>query len=864
MATLEHLWIALEEGRIAQALAIAEDLLVRSPHAASNQAQAAGQLTKLYRDQWRVWPAVRFEEEIVPALGPAGDTVLDPLRHDLDLFHEWRERLARIAHERLTDEFRGAVKANELKRAFALARSLIDTAFTPDERVQRARQIGNLLGGLVAEKERAASFVRQLARSASELGLDGQAAVAMLEEYERSGAAAYRRETAPASAMRVEHTQAVVELARFLPDRMALHEPNEDELERFLRAIRAIVAVCLTSPRWERYYEATALFVEFVPKELSTTSALAGVEQRLYASLGRTARIVATKTFAQVGAASPVWESYVRFVTEAIWNKKIAAAIVETIGLFRNPAGVRWLAKWIEEPQLDVRAEALAALGSIGTQEAIDVLLKVLQSCLREKVLTGPPRRDAIAVLHALGRAARTLDGAQRSQLMKRVVKMLPPGDHELAMRTALAFLQGPLDKLDPELLTWAATIATQALWHVDRPELARQGRTAPLGFRQPLIELLERVAPHALATINSVALHHAKTFSGAYLALAELYAKLADPATLPVLRQLITNTFLHDDKPKTPYQRETILEPGTEERSEITRDKVLSALVYAVSKIPSEEADELLAELFEEVRSGRLPRPGKETADVLMQAYMKVGQKRGGEGMFGVFPGAAAETQEGQAEISTATVLSHEETQWLHDLEARFLLATKRRARRVAAMAGLAKKKTVAALPKIVEHVIDKDAIVAAAAATALMDFARAPVTPAVLERLHAELLHALQLGTPVMRQKVVDVLRRLGPRRSPLKERLEQLLATGALDGAARVLVEKLLAPPPDAKPVGGEGGAANDKPDGAAGSPAGVAASSGPKHLTELEKRRQYLLARQAWIRGGKKGPEPQPPE
>lgn len=863
MSTLEHLWIALEDGRIPQALDIAEELFVRSPHATSNQAEAATELAKLYCENWRVWPAIRFEEDIVPALGPVGDAVLAPLRRDLDLFHQWRERLASIALERLADEFRGAVKANDLKRAFDLARSLLDTGVTADERAQRARQIGNILGGLIAEKERATAFVRQLACSAAELGLDGAAASGMVEEFERASAAAYRRENVSASAMRVEQTQAVVELARFLPDRMALHEPNESELERFLQVIRAIFAVCLTTPRYERYYEATVLFVEFVPKELSTTSALAGVEQRLYATLGRTARIVASKTFTKVGAASTVWTSYMQFAGTAIWNKKIAPAIVETVGLFRNPQAVPYLTKWVKEPRLDVRAEAIAALGSIGTQDAIDVLVKLLQSRLREKVLSGPPRREAIAVLNALGRAARGLEPAKRSQLMRRVVDMLPADDNELAMRTALAFLQGPLENMAPDLLRWAATIATQALWHVDRPELARQGKAAPLGFRQPLVELLERLAPFALETINTVALQQAKTFCGAYLALGELYAKLANPDTLPVLRQLITYTFLHEDKPKTPYHRETVLEPGTEERSEITRDKVLSALVYAVSKIPSEEADALLAELFEEVRSGRLPRPGKETADVLMQAYMKVGEKRG-EGMFGVFPGASGGTDQTETDTPASSVISQEEAAWLHDLEAKFVLPAKRRSRRVAAMAGLAKNKTLAALPKIVEHLADKDAIVAAAAATALLDFARPPVKASVLERLHTELLHALQLGQDTLRGKVLEVLQRLGPRRSPLKERLEQLLASGALDGSARLGVQKLLAPAatPAAQPAG------NSREDETAGdtpkSQPAKAIPAGPKHITDLEKRRQYLLARQAWIRGGKKGPEPQPPE
>ena len=35
------------------------------------------------------------------------------------------------------------------------------------------------------------------------------------------------------------------------------------------------------------------------------------------------------------------------------------------------------------------------------------------------------------------------------------------------------------------------------------------------------------------------------------------------------------------------------------------------------------------------------------------------------------------------------------------------------------------------------------------------------------------------------------------------------------------------------------------------------------AGPSKLTDHDKKRAYMLARQAWIRAGKKGPEPRPP-
>jgi HEAT repeat protein len=863
MVNLEHIWIALEDGRFEQALDLAEQLFVRDPHAEENQQEAAQQLLQLYQEQLRVEVALRFEEEIVPALGPAGDSVLAPLREELDFYHFWRERLAAIAQERLVDEFLSAVKAGDNKRIMPLVRSLIATALDSSQRVQRARQIGSLLGGLVAERERAAQLIKQFAASAGELGLDGPALAAMFDEFERARIAVTRRENVTAARSKAELTQAIVELSRALPDRMALHEPRAEEMLRFEQVIRAIVAVGLTSPRHERYYEASLLFVEFSPKELSTAGALAGVEQRLYSSLGRTARLIASRTLEKFGGHPRFWSSYERFAKTAIANKRYAPVIVEVIGLLRNPAGTKLLLEWLNDPKLDVRNDVINALGFIGDSSAVEALLQLFARLARGKIL-GESRREAAMILSALGRALRGWDTNRRSNVMHRFLKLLPKDDFELSVRAALTFLSGSLEGMDPALLEWGARIATRALWRVDSPELARQAQSSPLGFRQPLIDLLVRLAPYTLDTIVHTALEEAKTFSGAYLALAELCEKVADPRCLALLRQLLLNTFLHEDKPRSAYQKETIIEPGSEERTELTKDKVLAALIYAVSKIPSPEADELLADLFERVRSGRLPQPGREVADVLMQAYMKVEQKRGAGGLMGVFPGAQQEgaSPDDQAALAQSS-LSKEEVAWINDLDKKFLLASTRRAKRVAAMHGLASRRTLAAIPKIIKHLTDKDAIIAAAAETALVDYGAAPVRPAVLERLHSELLAALRLGDSTLRQKVAGVLKRLGPRRSSLKDRLEALLAEGSLDGEATRLVRELLAAPPAQK----SGGQPTEGSDNAPGKVAGggsVRSAKGPAHISALEKKRQYLLARQAWIRGGKKGPEPQPPE
>ncbi|AXA36586.1 MAG: HEAT repeat domain-containing protein [Candidatus Hydrogenedentota bacterium] len=875
MSNLNHIIQALDEGRVPQALSLAKALLENSPHAMHEAQELGERLAAVYREELRVEPALRFRESLAPALpDPIANTVLAPLREELELYSAWRQRLDQIANERLVNELLFHVKAGDAKKALESVRALVATATDGAQRRLRARQIGNVLGNIVAGRERVQAFVQQIARVASQVGLDGEDVVELLQEYESAVASSARRELGAAATQRVELTQAVVELSRSLPDRLALHEPSEEDLERFERVVRAIFAVCLTSYQHNRFYEATQLFVEFVPQPQTTkTAALAGVEQRLYATLGRTARLVAARVFARFGTIPRALDSYVAFAKVNVATR-LGPAIVEVLGLLRNPRVVPLLAQWLKQQDLNVRYQCIAALGSIGDTSAQKVLLDLLAQATRGRVVTGEQRREAIAVIQALAQASRSLDAERRSNLMGHVIQRLPSQEMEFAIRTALAFLQGPLDGLHPKLLEWAATTATRALWHLERPELAQQAASSPLGFRQPLIDLLARLVPLVLPTIVSVALEQAKSVNGAYLAIAELFTKVPTPEALPLLRQLIFNAVLYDEGAKrSAYQQEMVYDPTSDTLVPLTRDRLLAGLVYAVNKIECEEAQELLSELFEQIRSGKIPQPGRETADILMQAYMARAQKSG-SGPFGVFPGAQTTPADSAVEPEPAKALSPEEHAWIHDLEAKYLLASKRRAKKVAAFAGLAKQRTLAALPTIVKHLTDSDPIIANAAFAALTDYAAPPVPPVVRDRLHNELLGALQLGDPKTRTRVAEVLRKLGPTRSPLKEKLENLLQSHSLDRGAKLIVEQLLSPQQPAAspkaPIGEAKPAAPGAPP--TEKPAAEEAEefpyahflpkkSGP--ITELDKKRAYILARQEWIRSGKRGPEPKPP-
>jgi hypothetical protein len=407
--------------------------------------------------------------------------------------------------------------------------------------------------------------------------------------------------------------------------------------------------------------------------------------------------------------------------------------------------------------------------------------------------------------------------------------------------------------------------VGTTALWSIDRPELARAGRAQPLGFRQPLIDLLSRLAPHVIEVINKTALHHARTYSGAYLAIGELYARHPHPSEVEVIRQLLLNVALHDDSRRSEYTKETVLDTATDTREELKKDRVIASLVYALDKINTPEAQQLMAEVFEQIQTGRLPNAGAETAEILMKAHMRAQQEAGR-------PTMAAGTEDGDGTPITGgaapTQVTEQDLAFMADLEASYLMAAKRRAKKVAAMNALAQRKIAPAVRLMIPHLVDNDPMIAAAAATALHDIGTGRVPQATLDHLYRDLLKALESDENPVKVKVGELLSKLGPGKSPLKERLEKLSTKTDLNLATKSILTKLLSETGSQQPQQKPAAAVTIDPDklGAAGKymPHAGAAAKGEAVITELDKKRAYMQARQEWIRGGKRGPEPQPPQ
>lgn len=852
MTAIDHIQSALSEGRVDAALHSFLELAA-SPDPGAHLRELGPRLATLYAD-FRTEPVEGFVQRVTDRLSEAQAAVLtQPLRADMELTAAWARRLADLAAERLANEVAERVKAGDMPGAEATALGLIMTATTPEGRAGRARQVGGILGGLLYEKERATALVRAISRAPQKFGIDGVAATDVEEEFQRAQVAAVRRERSVAALARQELTQVTVELSRALPGRMAIHDPRPEDFEAFNAQARAMFRAALASHGHENLHEVTLLLVEFVPREVSTAGALAGVEQRLYPTLGRTARTVAGRVLQDVGAHPRVFAAYMAFAQDHA-KDRIAPATVEALGLLRNPHATDHLVRVASDRRNPAHHEAMLALGSLGGPVAEKTLVSLLAGSVGGRTIEGEMRRDAVVLISALGRLVRSMPAEHRATAIGHALKAVPSRDTELVIRAVLNFFTGNPETFNPAQLKWAAQVATMALWTVDRPELARAARNAPLGFRQPLIDLLERLAPLAMDTINETVLASAKTYNGAYLAVGELYAKVPHPSQLPVLRQLLLNTFLHDESTKNAYNRETVLDTATEQQTELGKDKVLGSLVFAVDKIGGDEASGILADLFRQVQAGQLPNPGREATDILFAAFTRTGA--GQAAMKG--PQSPSETPTGGVMIGgtapAAAANPEEVLQLIRDLGASYLLASKRRTKKVSAMAELARHKAVAALPALIAHVADKDPVIAGAALTALTDFAAPPIQPPVLKHYLDEMIHALTEGTDATRDRIADVLRRQNPRRSPLKDRLEEVARRPGIPPGVRATVAALLEAPRQA-------GQAEQRESAQVAETAPTAENL---QISRLDRLRAYNQERQDWIRGGKRGPEPKRPD
>jgi HEAT repeat protein len=175
---------------------------------------------------------------------------------------------------------------------------------------------------------------------------------------------------------------------------------------------------------------------------------------------------------------------------------------------------------------------------------------------------------------------------------------------------------------------------------------------------------------------------------------------------------------------------------------------------------------------------------------------------------------------------------------------------------KKVAALTQLAQIPAIDAVEPVFGQLTDKDPMVVSAAISCLCEYANERAPKSIRDMVLNTAIDALESKDPLMRGNAVKLLKELGPGRKEVKDRVimkaktaerrevKEALSAVLKSGMGAALAEAL-----------GEG-----KQPAADGTPG---AEKKPTSIDTLELRRQYMAARQEWIRNGKKGDPPVPP-
>lgn len=802
------------------------------------------------------------------------------IQSDVEATMNWRRRLNSLVNERLSNHLVDAMKASNMNVVSAVMQEMVNSATKEEDRKMRLRQVGALLGGLLHERERSFAFVRSVGATPERWGFKPNDAMILLNEYNAAAAqVAARRQDMEIASMNTELTQTVIELSKSLPNRMSLTEPSDEQVATFDRQMRALLRCVVCTPSHSCLPEMVMILSEFAPRNVSSTAAAAGAEQRLYMTLGRTARLTTARVFGALGKIPQLGKLFLDFAIEnASEGTRIGKFAVETLGVLHIAEAEAFLIRSLQARGGRTRIEAAYALGAISGSKALDALVKFLRELLKQPVLDVEHKRLAYTVIESIGRGLRPLPPKERNGMIQRLIHVIPMTETDFKVAVLLNFFNAKIDETDKNICEWGAATATELLWLPDNSRLALRGARTQLGWRQPLVDLLIRLMPVVPEVIVKTVESNLGRYCGAYLAVAELFGRVPTPEELPVLRQMVIQLAMQSEEhhgARDMYKQETYYDASSESSLPLTKDTVLASVVYAISQQKDEAGDELLSEVFRMAQSKRLPMPGRESAALLMEAHMKVAKRKGNSDAN--IPEAMQSTA--GKKKNDLSMIGNDVYQMIDDLSASFMFKGKRRQKRVAALVGLAQAGEVRALPRMGELLGDADSVIAGAAQTAILDLlpkisGKANEFEMLMDSLLRELLLVKENGP---RERIAFLLARMKPAQDPLRSKIESTMMGAKTPQAVKlVLAHSILPIIKGADEVASEQSSARNKatektdaePDPALETLKRFLPNRGlpgmEVEISELDKKRAYMMARQEWIRNGKRGPEPQPPQ
>lgn len=839
----------LRQGQARKALDAARQLCAEKGNGRETGIAIAKSAASVYRDL--IAPPVHEFAEGAPSVidGEAGPLVQKALQRLIRQTEEWEVRLWEVHSERLAREIRDWTRLGHFDAVCANIGRLM--ALVPSEkRRQRAGYIGGTLATVINNQKEARQVLKKLAHNAAQWHVEREEVV----EMDRVRAARFDK----IGSMDIDNiereysstlTDAVVQIQRILPEPNQMGEPDETILREVGDTFRSILRVPIWREEPDLFLDATKVLVDFVPKEQSATAKLAKVEGRVYNQLGFQAKKAVLLTFQDIGRNNFFAGIYKAWAADYAGTDALRE-IIELMGALRSKEFNDFLKIVRADTKVSksVHNQMSQALGSIADEEAADELLAQLRGILGKRRIESSEMREAEQVVTSLGqivKSPRTGD-EDRNRIWEFLRTHVPEDLSKLALHTALAVFTAKRESQTKPQRQWAIRVLVRSLWLPEETTEHHKGgerQTSIMGFREKVVEALEKLAPGEMDTLLHAMEPLVARFSMGFVAAAELFAKLKEPAALVLLERMLNTALMHDENSGTAYQRDYYWDTATQERKPLTKKEVIPPLVYAIGVTEDDKSKEILKRYQGMIASGRVSPPDGETAQHLER-----------------FLGDAAFAKKSGETAAGGEMPPEEVKELLKQLRAGYLLSgkQKRRAKKIEALTRLAQATPVDALDEVFLHLADKDSLVASAAITCLTEYAL-PDKP----KTHRDLtvngaLDLLESKDPAMREGAAKLLREIGPNRKDVKDKIvafaKQVESLEAKDALARALRASAGSETLSAMASALEG----EEP------PGSKANTASATHVGKLELKREYMQARKEWIAGGKKGEPPLRPE
>ena len=860
---LNEIRTSLTRGDTAGALSLVQKAVSVSGSTPQDIGDIIGRAAVYAYDDFSVQPVEEFFNTLPALLTEATlATFKSRLEPHVSLTHEWKKKLEDVFMERAGRELSNAVRAGSIETALRMCNYLFSMEKSRDGKMRMASILGNILGTVETRQDEVKNLIQKLRHIAPSWDVSEEAIAHVEKTSQERLALMYKTQVENRGVQWYRIlTTTTAEMKRYLPLSTTIGEPGKEDIEKIRNLIRSLIRCYFLPPHAGFWEDIVSLLVEFCPREVSTASAAAGMESRLFNSLTPLQKRVIITVMTELGDNQFLIDEMIQFATDHKGERYQHFAI-EILGGFKAEGAVDYFVGCLKDKSLvPLRSVVIAALGSLYHPRARIVLKELLRAVLSVKPIDPSRRQGATNILLALAKISRNknLSPDERNGIIRDVIELLNRKDPRLNLICSENFFLTKPDEINGVFRSWAVQSLVEGFWLKDiSPEFKKGSQAGPqsghtiLGQRENWLDQLVRFGSEFLPEVIETAERFMIHYSSAYIAIGELMAHIGDERAVPLLEKLLIATFTTDDAAFLKYEKEHYWDAITESRQVLNKDKIASTLIYALNKIGGTRADCVLADLYEKVQAGHFIIPGDETGEMLFKAHERLS--------------AASKTEEKNVctDVIPAGGVSEKELgKALKSLKRIYLFssAKAKRFKKVAALQtlGQAKDPKPKTIQSIIAYLKDPDSLIAAAASAALVDYNTPPMQVNILSPFLHALFREWNTASPKLRKKIEDILRKLRPERDIMRKNIRTAI-DGEKEPRVRFAMEKFFAPSILTPAVS----VRLTPPPEEEGTSEGKKETPAPlmNKLDLLEQKRLFLEARRRWIAGGKKGEPPKP--